>query len=154
MIALHGVYTRRSSRRSVARPIAATIASCKHAISHKWLNFTDMQLSLIDLIVSSQSLNWHNTRHRRFMISARSLKTRPVVKSVAKYCDEYVCLSVCLSVCPSVGQDISRTACAIFTNFLCMLPMSVARSFSGTLTIGRIAYRREGVTDMHSAGKV
>ena len=30
---LHGVYTRRSSRRSVARPIAATIAPCKHAIS-------------------------------------------------------------------------------------------------------------------------
>jgi len=32
---LHGVYTRRSSRRSVARPIAATIASCKHAIMKK-----------------------------------------------------------------------------------------------------------------------
>jgi len=28
-------------------------------------------------------------------------------------------------------------------NFLCMLPMSVARSSSGTLTIGHIAYRRE-----------
>ena len=27
---------------------------------------------------------------------------------------------------------------------MCMLPMSVARSSSGTLTIGRIAYRREG----------
>ena len=28
--------------------------------------------------------------------------------------------------------------------FLCMLPMSVARSSSGMLTIGRIAYQREG----------
>jgi len=34
---LHGVYMRRSSRRSVARPIAATIASCKHAIISTWL---------------------------------------------------------------------------------------------------------------------
>jgi len=29
--------------------------------------------------------------------------------------------------------------------FLCMLPMSVARSPSGMFTIGHIAYRREGV---------
>ena len=28
--------------------------------------------------------------------------------------------------------------------FLCVLPMSVARSSSGMLTIGRIDYRREG----------
>ena len=31
-----------------------------------------------------------------------------------------------------------------FTKFLRMLSMSVARSSSGMLTIGRIAYRREG----------
>ena len=30
-------------------------------------------------------------------------------------------------------------------NFLCMLPVSVARSSFGTLMIGRIAYRQEGV---------
>ena len=56
-----------------------------------------------------------------------------------------VCGSVCLSVCLSVHEDISGTTRAIFTYFLCMLPMSVARSFSGTFTIGRITYRREGV---------
>jgi len=28
--------------------------------------------------------------------------------------------------------------------FFCVLPMNVARSFSGMLTIGRIAYRQEG----------
>ena len=30
---LHDVYTVRSSRRSVTRPISATIASCKHAFT-------------------------------------------------------------------------------------------------------------------------
>jgi len=61
----------------------------------------------------------------------------------------WVCLSVGLSLCLSVGlsvrKDISRTTCAMFTKFLCMLPMSVARSSSGMFTIGRIACRREGV---------
>jgi len=48
--------------------------------------------------------------------------------AVAKYCDEYICrLHVCLSM---------------------------ARLSSGMLTIGRIAYRREGVTGVHSAGEV
>ena len=52
--------------------------------------------------------------------------------------------SVCLCACLSVRQDICGTTRAIFTNFLCMLRMSVDRSSSGMLTIGRIAYRREG----------
>jgi len=56
-----------------------------------------------------------------------------------------VCLSACRSVCRTVRQDISGITRAIFTKFLCMLPMSVTRSSSGTLAIGRIAYRREGV---------
>jgi len=60
--------------------------------------------------------------------------------SVAKYCDE-ICLSVCLSVCRR--GYLQNHICAIFTMFLCMLPMSVARSSSGMLTIGCIAYRRE-----------
>ena len=63
-------------------------------------------------------------------------------------------MSVCLSVCLFVHEDISGTTRAIFTNFLCVLPMSVARSSSGTLVIGRIAYRREGVTGVDSAGEV
>ena len=37
---------------------------------------------------------------------------------VAKYCDEYVCVSVGLSVCLSVRKDISGTTRAIFTTFL------------------------------------
>ena len=50
---------------------------------------------------------------------------------------------VCLSVCLSVRQDISGTTREIFTKFLCMLPVFVARSSSGMLTIGRTACRRE-----------
>jgi len=49
---------------------------------------------------------------------------------VAKYCDEYIYLCVCLSVC----QDISGTTHAIFTNFLCMLPVAVTRSSSSKVT--------------------
>jgi len=64
----------------------------------------------------------------------------------------YVCLFVCLSV--SVREDISGTTLAIFTKVLCMLPMSEVRSFSGTLTIGRIAYRREGDDGSAQRGEV
>ena len=53
-----------------------------------------------------------------------------------------ICLSVCLSVC--LSARISPEPQARSSQFLCMLPMSVARSSSGMLTIGRIAYRREG----------
>ena len=59
---------------------------------------------------------------------------------------------VCVCVCP---RGYLRNHTAIFTKFLCMLPMSMARSSSDTLTIGRIAYRREGyVTGVHSADEV
>jgi len=51
----------------------------------------------------------------------------------------------------SVLEDISGTTREIFTKFLLMLPMSVARSSSGMLTI---AYRREGLKGVHSAGEV
>jgi len=39
-----------------------------------------------------------------------------------------------LSVCLSVHKDISGITRTIFTNFLCMLPMAVARSFSCRVT--------------------
>jgi len=51
-----------------------------------------------------------------------------------------------MPVCVSLSARISPEPHAgPLPNFLCMLPMSVARSSSGLLTIGRIAYRREGV---------
>ena len=75
-----------------------------------------------------------------------------MLSTIANYfaaVDVYVCLSVCLSV----REDISGTTRAIFTKFLCMLPMSVPRSSFGMLTIGRIAYRPEWVKGIHSAGE-
>ena len=48
---------------------------------------------------------------------------------MTKYCDERVC--VCVSVCP---RGYIPTTRAIFTTFLCMLPMAVARSSSGGVT--------------------
>ena len=60
--------------------------------------------------------------------------------AVAKYCDECVCLCVCLSTRMSM-EPHARS----LPNFLCMLHMlTMARSSFGMLTIGRIAYRREG----------
>jgi len=52
-------------------------------------------------------------------------------------------MSVCGSVCLSVREDISGTTrTRDFYQFLCMLPVFVARSSSDTFTIGRIAYRQ------------
>ena len=51
----------------------------------------------------------------------------------AEYCVEHVCVCVC--VCLSVRDHISRTTSPTFTNFLCMLPMAVARSSSGGVVI-------------------
>jgi len=42
----------------------------------------------------------------------------------------------------------------LYQFFVHVAYMSVARSSSGILTIGRIAYRREGVTGVHIAGEV
>ena len=56
-------------------------------------------------------------------------------------------ISVCLvsmCVCLSAGIFPEPRARSL-SNFLYILPMSVARSSSGMLTIGRIAYCREGV---------
>ena len=51
-------------------------------------------------------------------------------------------MSVCLCVCLSARLSTEPHAQSL-PNFLRMLPISVARSSSGMLMIGRIAYRRE-----------
>jgi len=56
-----------------------------------------------------------------------------------------VCVSLCVSVSVCLSDRISPEPHArSLPNILYALPMIVARSFSGTLTIGRIAYRLEG----------
>ena len=59
-------------------------------------------------------------------------------------------MSVCVSVCP---RGYLRNHMLDPYQFLCMLPMSVARSSSGMLTIGRIAYRREGAQGSAQRGR-
>jgi len=55
----------------------------------------------------------------------------------AEYCDEHVCLCVCVCVCVFVSpcDHIVGTTCPIFTSFLCILPMAMARSSSGNVVI-------------------
>ena len=45
----------------------------------------------------------------------------------AQYCNERVCLSVCVCLSTNISSDYTSD----FHNFLCMLPMAVARSSSG-----------------------
>ena len=66
------------------------------------------------------------------------LITSPV-GAVAKYCDEYVCLSLCLSV--SLCLYVSGTTSDLYQFFV---HVSVPQSSSSMLTIGRIAYQWEG----------
>ena len=49
----------------------------------------------------------------------------------AEYCDDRVCVCVCVSV----RDHIFGSTRPIFTNFLCMLPMAVARFSSGAVVI-------------------
>ena len=58
------------------------------------------------------------------------------VGAVAKYCDEYVCVCAGVSVCLSVRISPEQHARSL-PNFLCMLPLAVARSSSGRLTKSR-----------------
>ena len=45
-----------------------------------------------------------------------------------------MCMFVCMCVCLSVCEHIFRTTRAIFTKFLCMLPVAMARPSSGGVT--------------------
>jgi len=64
------------------------------------------------------------------------------VRAVAKYCDECISLSVCLSVRQDISLELHMRS---LPNFLCMFPTAMARSSSGALMIGGIAYRQKGV---------
>jgi len=49
----------------------------------------------------------------------------------AEYCDERVCLSVCACSSAIISSELHLR----FSQFFCMLPMAVARSFSGGVVI-------------------
>jgi len=86
-------------------------------------------LYMYDVVVKTLTFAISSTDEFLLLRPKERLRSRPIVMS----------LSVCLSLfCPRAyahRRDLYH--------FLRMLPMCVARSSSGTLTIGRIAYRRE-----------
>jgi len=75
-----------------------------------------------------------------FMRGDQCIITSPGIV-VAKYYDECICVCICLCVCPT-GYLWNHTWSLL--NFLCMLPMSVAQSSSGTFKIGRVASHGKG----------
>jgi len=92
------------------------------------LYYTVLCMYLLYYTVLCMYVYVHVLKYAFIFLLRRRERLRSIVMSMS------VCVSVCLSVC----KDISGT------KFLCMLPISVVRSSYGTLTIGRIAYRREG----------
>jgi len=70
-----------------------------------------------------------------FAYTSYSLRPRERLRSIV------MSMSLCVFVCPR--GYLRNRRCDLY-HFLCVLYMSVARSSSGTFTIGRIAYRREG----------
>jgi len=74
------------------------------------------------------------------------VRPRERLRSIVMSRPMSVCVSICLSMsaCLFVRDGIYRPHARSLPNFLCMLPMYVARSSSGMLTIGRIAYCRDG----------
>jgi len=75
-----------------------------------------------------------------FMRGDQCIITSPGIV-VAKYYDECICVCICLCVCPT-GYLWNHTWSLL--NFLCMLPMSVAQSSSGTFKIGHVASHGKG----------
>ena len=50
----------------------------------------------------------------------------------SEYCDDHVCLSVCVCLSANISLEIHVLS---LPKILCMLPMSVAQSFSGGIAI-------------------
>jgi len=83
-------------------------------------------------MLSTQHMNYTSNLHQIYCACSKWPWLGP---PLAKYCDERVCLSLCVSVCLSVSEHIFGTTRPLFTKFLCMLPMAVARSSSGGVVI-------------------
>jgi len=65
---------------------------------------------------------------------------------VAKYCDEYVCLSVCMHNLKTVQQN--------FIIFFCMMPVTMAQSFSDSVAIHYLLPVSQMTSCFHSMGPV
>ena len=77
----------------------------------------------------------YHSSSRRITISNRVI-TPPPIGELSIVMSVSVCAHVCLCLCVlSVRDQIFGITRPIFTNFLCMLPMAVARSFSGGVLV-------------------
>jgi len=81
--------------------------------------------SLQGNLVDAETVEPFETLFRCRLVTPPPIGERSIVTSV----------SVCLSVCVFVRDHISGTTRPIFTNFLCLLSMAVARSCSGGVVI-------------------
>ena len=68
--------------------------------------------------------------HPHFVLTGDTLYSAP--DREAEYCDERVCLSVCVCLSAIISSELHLRSSP---NFLCMLLMAVARSFSGGVLI-------------------
>ena len=100
---------------------------CRHLLAHL-LNFLTSFLATLTVAACS---------FVQLLLSLQELLSSIVMSTGVS-----VCVSVCLQ--GYLGYLRNHT-CDLYQIFLCLLPMSVARSSSGMFTIGRIACRREGV---------
>jgi len=86
------------------------------------------------LVTIRDARDKHINKLIQLTTSTSAIFTLPLIGKCSIVTRVYVCLSVC--VCMFVVRNhIFGTTSPIFTNFLCMLPMAVARSVSGSFVI-------------------
>ena len=126
------VYTIQPVVKSVVQPLWQPVVSCKRGIiTNRDDAWTRPNVTVARGFYTLCKKNWRGAPNWVF--------TSPRQRLLSTLVSMSVCASVCLSarICPEPHAWS-------LPQFLCMLPISVARSSSGMLTIGRIAYRREG----------
>ena len=118
------------------RGVVHVVASLA-TLTVSWKNAT---FFCVFVSVQCEPVNWKCQLTHFDVYNGRKLVVVVVTSptgAVAKYCDEYVCLSVCP---PGYLRSHTRD----LYQFLCMLLMTVAQS-SGVFSIGRIAYHQEEI---------
>jgi len=145
--------------------VSVVITDLSWSIS-AWIFYAFFGATLAFIATVVVYVNWsaykcHNVLDACKLLLCPQEWLRSIVMSVP------VCGSVCLSVRPSTRISLKPHTWSLL-NFVCILPVSMARLSSDTFTIGRIAYHREGVffpienalsagkgeMGVHSVGKV
>ena len=90
---------------------------------------------------ATPSGGWRNDKASDYIQSVLGISFNA---STRTYLKTALCVSDCLTFCLSARISPEPHTCDLYQIFLCMLAMSVVRSSSNMLTIGRIAYWQEG----------